>query len=259
VRGVLLDPVSGRPEGAPVTVKECERVQRMWTSSRFRRTALDREQARWEGRRELPEAVLRHLEMARAEAGPGERRGSLNTWSETLFSSTATETALTAAAEAVVFPSSANMGLYGGVAGGYLAPHRTLHLRVGGQASSAATPGTFLWGLRWGGIAGTVLVKSNGAGATGTAVTGTASLTNVFWRAEWYLTCRLDGTAGSIIATGILESELIPTKFAVTFPLTAPAAVTVDTTVFKDLAFTYQPSLTTASFAGMQYTLESMN
>jgi hypothetical protein len=265
MRGVLLDPVSGRPEGAPVSVRECERVQRLWTASRFRRSALDQEQERWERRgremRDLPEGILRHLEMARAEAGPGEKRGSLNTWSETLYSSIVTETALTAAAEAVVYPASTAVGVYGGIPGGYMVQHRTLHLRCAGQVTTAATPGTMLWGLRWGGVAGVVLVRSNGAGATGTAITMAASQTNVFWRAEWYITCRAEGsgTTGSLFATGIMETEAIPTKFSVTFPLTAPAAVGVDTTTFKDLALTHTPSVATASFAGMQYTLESMN
>lgn len=231
----------------------------MFTAARFRRTALDRDQQRHE-LRGAPESVLRYLEMARAEAGPGEKRGSLNTWSETLYSSIVSEAALTAAAEAIVFPTSANLGYYGGVSGGYMKTGRTLRLRVAGQASTAATPGTALWALRWGGIAGNVLVKSNGASVTGTAVTMTASQTNVYWRAELYVTCRTEGLLGSLFAHGIFESALIPTSGYVTFPLTAPAAVTsLDLVNFKDLAFTHSPSLGTASFAGMSFMFESMN
>lgn len=223
---------------------------------------LEAEIRRWEarGKRSIPDSILEHLTRARDLRGPFEPRGSLNTWSETLYSSTATETALTAAAAAAIFPVSTVPGYYGGIPGGYLVPHRTLHLRVAGQISTAATPGTFLWKIMWGGNAGVALVASGGAGATGTAVTGTASLTNSFWRAEVYLTARGDlSTTAALFCTGILEGDIIPTTGYVTFPKTAPATVNGDTTVFKDLAFQHTPSLATASIAGMQFTLESMN
>lgn len=226
---------------------------------RPRFSKLENEIARQEAMGRVPDHVLEQLDRARELRGPLEPRGSLNTWQETLYSSIATETALTAAAEAVVFPSSTVSGYYGGVPGGYMMPHRTLHLRIGGQLSTAATPGTMLWAIRWGGIAGTVLVKSNGAGATGTAITMAASQTTTFWRGEFYITCRTDGASGTLLASGILESEAIPTKNMVTFPLTAPAAVTANTIIYTDLAFTHQPSVATASFGGMQYTLTSLN
>lgn len=223
---------------------------------------LESEIRRWEsrGKRSIPDAILEHLNRARDLRGPFEPRGSLNTWSETLYSSTVNETALTAAAEAVMFPASTVPGFYGGMPGGYMSPHRTLHLRCAGQLSTAATPGTFLFRIRWGGVAGTVLVASGGAGATGTAVTMAASQTNVFWRAEWYITARGDiSTTAALFASGIMETAGVPTTQNLYFPATAPASVNADTTVFKDLAITHQPSLATASIAGMQYTLESMN
>jgi hypothetical protein len=165
-----------------------------------------------------------------------------------------------AAAEGVLFPASTVPNWYGFIPGGYMLPHRTLHLRVAGQLSTAATPGTFLDRVRWGGVAGTALVASGGAGATGTATTMAASQTNVFWRAELYITARGDiGTSAPVFATGIIESTAIPTTNNITFPNTAPAAVNVDTSTGKDLAYTHTPSLATASRAGMQYTLESMN
>jgi hypothetical protein len=227
---------------------------------RSRYTKLENEIARLEALRRAPAFLLEQLDRARELRGPFEPRGSLNTWSETLYSSTATETALTAAAAASIFPASTVPGYYGGVPGGYMVPHRTLHLRVAGQVTTAATPGTFLWKLMWGGNAGTALVASGGAGATGTAITGTASLTNSFWRMEFYITARGDiGTAAAMLATGIFEGDLIPTTGYATFPKTAPAAVNVDTTTFKDLAVQHTPSLTTASIAGMQFTLEAIN
>jgi hypothetical protein len=210
--------------------------------------------------RGAPDHVLDLLDKARELRGPYEPRGSLNTWSETLYSSTVSETALTAAAEAVVFPTSTVPGWYGFIPGGYMVPHRTLHFRIAGQLSTAATPGTMLWRVRWGGLAGTVLVASGGAGATGTALTMSASQTNAFWRAEVYVTARGDiSVTAALLATGIIETNSIPTTFATTFPVTAPAPVNADTSTGKDLSFTHTPSLATASFQGLQYTLESMN
>lgn len=215
--------------------------------------------------RGAPQHILNHLEMARKLRDDWKRpMASLNSWSETIYSSTVTETALTAAANAAIFPVSTKWKYYGLIPGGYMNRTKTLHLRVAGQDSTAATPGTGLWIIKWGGAAGTALVASNGAGATGTAITLAASQTNTFWRGEFYVTARVgieDGATGSLFATGILESEIIPTKGSVTFPLTAPAAVTINNmhTTDADLCLTYTPSLATGSLAGMQYTLESMN
>jgi hypothetical protein len=238
-------------------------MSKLWLPNgrRPRFTRLENHLALQEARRRIPDHILEMLDRARELKGPFEPRLSMNTWQETLYSSIATETALTAAAEAVVYPASSQPGFYGAIPGAYMLPHRTLHLRMAGQLSTAATPGTMLWKLRWGGVGGTVLVASGGAGATGTAITMAASQTNAFWRCELWITCRADGsgTAGSLIASGVFESPGIPTTNQTTFPATAPAAVGVDTTTAKDLAFTHTPSLTTASFAGMQYTLASLN
>lgn len=233
-----------------------------------REFTYEHEMRRWEQwakrTRQAPDAIIHHLDMARALRDDPFAPAASDGFEETIYSSTATETALTAASEAAIFPVSTKWKYYGLIPGGYMRTTRTLHLRVAGQLSTAATPGTFLWAVRWGGAAGTVLVKSNGAGATGTAITMAASQTNVFWRAEFYVTARVgadSGATGSLFCTGILESEAIPTKNAVWFPLNTPAAVTVNNmhTTDADLTFTHTPSLTTASLAGMQYTLESMN
>lgn len=232
---------------------------------RPRFTKLENHMAYQEAMGRAPDFVLEQLDRARELRGPFEPRGSLNSWQETLFSSIATETALTAAAEASPYPvpAASTPGFYGGIPGGYLVQHRTLHLRVAGQLSTAATPGTFLWKMRWANTAtgGVVLVASGGAGATGTAITMAASQTNAFWRAEFYITCRAEGsgTAGSLIATGVLESPGIPTTNQTTFPATAPAAVGVDTTTAQQVIFTHTPSLATASLAGMQYVFTSLN
>jgi hypothetical protein len=225
-------------------------MSKLWLPNgrRPRFTRLENHIALQEARKRIPDHILEMLDKARELRGPFEPRLSLNTWQETLYTSIVTETALTAAAEAVVFPASSQPGDYGAIPGAYMIQHRTLHLRIAGQLSTAATPGTMLWKLRWGGLAGTVLTMA-------------ASQTNAFWRAEFYITCRAEGTgtSGSLIATGVFESPGIPTTNQTTFPATAPAAVGVNTKTTQDLAFTHTPSLATASFAGMQYTLASLN
>jgi hypothetical protein len=235
---------------------------------RPRFTRLENELLRKELDVDFPEHILELLDKARELRGPFEPRLSMNTWHETLYSSTVSETALTAAAEAVVFPASSQPGIYGAIPGGYMVPHRTLKLRIAGQMTIAVTtPGTFLWRLRWGGVAGTALVASGGAGATGTALTPlTTGFTNIFWEAEFYVNQRGDvssATAGSLLATGYMKNaafDAAAVRNMVPFPATAPAAVgSLDTTTTKDLAFTHTPSLTTASIQGMQYLLSSLN
>lgn len=273
MRGVLLDPVTGRPAGGPVhrdpgdeylarrefgVLEFDPRTGRRWGEPTCEDDAIARDAVL-----RAPAHVLESLHRARELHGAMDIRNSLNSWNEVKFSSVADEAALTAAAEAVVFPASTREYYYGLIPGGAMVAHKTYHLRVSGQLSTAATPGTMLWAVRWGGLAGAALVKSNGAGATGTAITMAASQTNTFWRAEFYLTSRgsvASPTSLALICSGILETEAIPTKNMVTFPLTAPAQVaSLDGTTDKDLAITHTPSLATASFAGRQYTLTSLN
>jgi hypothetical protein len=201
-----------------------------------------------------PENVMESLRRATELRGPFEPRGSLQSWQETLYSSIATETALTAAAVGYLFPN-----YYGGpIPPLYLVQHRTLHLRIAGQLSAAATPGTFTAALKL-----RALADAASAGvtlATSAATTMTASATNVSWRAEFYMTCRSEGVSGTILATGIFEcSGGIPTTGAMHLPASAPAVATVDTTITKYVTFTHSPSLATASIAGFQYTLSSLN
>lgn len=200
-----------------------------------------------------PENVLASLRRATELRGPFEPRGSLQTWQETLYSSLVTETALTAAAEAYLYPN-----YYGGpIPPQYMIPHRTLHLRIAGQTSTAATPGTFTEKIKW-----SALTDAATAGvtlATSAATTMAASQTNITWRAEVYITCRTEGTSGTFMATGIWESAAIPTTAQFLLPASAPATATVDTTTTKYLTLTHTPSLATASIAGVQYTLSALN
>lgn len=226
MRGLVLDPTTGRPFATPETVSEARRQRAI---------------------RRAPAHVLDSLERARELHGPWEPRASLQTWHETLYSSIATETALTAAAIGLVFPA-----YYGNIPANYLQPHRTLHLRVFGQLSTAATPGTFLEQIRLDTTGGTVLVAT-------AATTMSATQTNISWRGEWYLTCRTDGTAGTVFCSGIIESAAIPTTGQMVAPPSAPATAACDTTVAHSIVLAHTPSLATASMQGMQWTFDTLN
>lgn len=254
MRGTILDPISGKPID-----------HRGWGDDDLARKVhegfeLAREHRRLERAAfphpigtNVPPHVLANLDKAAQEGGRfNSIRNSRNDWQETLFQSTQTETALTAAAEAVIFPASTVPEVYGAIPGGYMEQGRCLHLRVFGQCSTAATPGTFTFRIRWGGVAGTLLAAS-------AATTMSASQTNVSWRGEFYIVCRSSGSSGSLLATGIIESAAIPTTGQFLIPATAPAPVTATTLATTDLALTHNPSLATASLAGVSYTLESLN
>lgn len=101
---------------------------------------------------------------------------------------------------------------------------------AGGIFSTAAsTPGTLTLGVYYGGIAGLAL-------ATGGAITPTVSAASWPWRIEYTGVVTATGTAGTIEGQGFLQLGTSLTAFSITpIPVTAPAAVTIDTTTAKAL------------------------
>jgi hypothetical protein len=105
-----------------------------------------------------------------------------------------------------------------------------------GKATTDGTAGNYVFEIGYGaGDAPTVL-------AAGATVAGTVSQTNISWYARAYIDCRTYGTAGTVRAWGqwspavaLLASTLQP----YIFPASAPADVTVDTTVGTN-ALTFQ-------------------
>lgn len=174
------------------------------------------------------------------------------TWRETLFASIADVGPLTAAAEALIATDVT-------LPAGYMYAGRVLKATLHGRASNAVTtPGTLQIRSRWGGLAGTLLHD------TGAMTQNVIVQTNKSWMAEFLFICRSVGTAGSILPTGWMTRG---NRAAAAFtdptvdqiPQTAPAAVSVDTTIAKVLSFTATPSLTTASITCHSYVLEALN
>lgn len=114
------------------------------------------------------------------------------------------------------------------IPGNSLQPGSTIKLEAWGVASNTGTP-TLALGVYLGGVAGTALAVS-------AAKTTTTAMTNWEWHLWWTGRVIAAGTSGQIIGSGYwrLPTSLTAwTEFRL--PETAPAAVTVDTTIQKFL------------------------
>ncbi len=179
----------------------------------------------------------------------------MQTWRQTLYTTIADGTAVTAAAETILVPDYT-------LPAGYLYPGSLLKYTLFGRMSSViTTPGTFTWRLRWGGAGGVSLAASGAI-----APDSTAASTNIAWWAEFYVQCRSVGTAGTAMCWGRCWPGNDVTVSAVTylnnqalaFP-DAAAVATIDTTTAKAISPTVQPSLTTGSVTCHHALLESLS
>lgn len=137
------------------------------------------------------------------------------------------------------------------VPGFYLAPYKTLYWWAFGVLSNVVTtPGTFILRVRWGGVAGTVLLQS------GAQNLDTTARTNSIWCAEGWHVCRSTGSSGSFMSGGIMHNNVLSSTAANLLPALlgsagAPlasgnVAVTVDTTIAKLFSITGQFSVATS-------------
>lgn len=145
---------------------------------------------------------------------------------------------------------------------------RKLRLTANGNYSTLGSGTvTLVFGVRWGGVAGTLITKT-------AAITQLVSMTNAFWEVELILTVRSNGSAGSIIGDGhaIVFGATAPTVGSATgapaiAPFTAggqtaPAAVSsLDLTAPTALSFTVTHGASNASntITCQDYLLESLN
>lgn len=171
-------------------------------------------------------------------------------WDELIYEQMGSGPTLTAAAEALMVADV-------NIPPAYMVAKRILCVRLWGKASNAVTtPGTLTLRIRWGGLAGTVLVASN-------AMTQNVIVqTDKTWFAEADIQCLSEGTTGTFLTVGrITRGNQAAAAVADMTPDMWPAAslapVTVDTTTLKLLSITAQPSLTTASLTCMGYQLYS--
>lgn len=159
--------------------------------------------------------------------------------------------------ETIVFPDVT-------IPANYMQDGRVLRATLFGQYSTTGTP-TLAFSVRWGGVAGTLLCKSNAE----TLPTVTAAA----WSLQFFVQTRSNGSSGTLMANG--EAHLFAgvsgtvastTGAAGITPMTAggvitPAAATVDLTTDKALSVTATWSAASASntLTGLNYVIESLN
>lgn len=181
-------------------------------------------------------------------------------WAETIAWATASGTAVTnTTTETIIFPNVT-------VPANYMQDGRTLQLRAIGQWSSGTGPPTLIFGLRWGGVAGTMLCKT-------AACTLVASVTAAVWDLDISMTTRSNGSAGTVMANGtarvfagVAGTVASATGEGLVTPMTvagvlAPAVATVDLTADTALSLTatWSASSTSHTLTGLNYVLTSCN
>lgn len=172
-------------------------------------------------------------------------------WEEALTWATQDGTAVAnTVTETIAFPDVP-------IPAGYMADGRVLRLTASGQLSTTGTP-TLIYRVRWGGVAGTVI------GLTETLTMG-SGVTAVNWLVTGLLQTRSNGSSGSLIFSGqVLVHSAAGTVLQNVFGVSgfdAPAAVTADLSVDKDLSLTVQWGTASASntLTGKTYVVESLN
>jgi hypothetical protein len=219
------------------------------------RTWTDASDPNWFER--LPEKVKRNLDKAGEVAGPFGPRASGLGWEEVIYTPNADGTAITAAAETILLPDFS-------IPASYMTVGKILKYTIMGRQSTAiTTPGTIIHRLRWGGVAGVVIVLS------GTfAPDPTAAATNLTWMIEYWMQCRTVGATGSAMGFGRIEWSDYDDATTATIvgnlnmrmaPTSAPAVATIDTTIDKLLSATYTSSVATASVQTHVGILEACN
>lgn len=182
-------------------------------------------------------------------------------WEETLDTITADGTQISnTVTETIVCPDF-NIPAF------YMAPGRTLRILAFGVVSNVVTtPGTLILRVRWGGVAGVVLLASAAQGLDTTA------RTNALWALEAIIVCRTSGATGTFMSGGEMKNiNLLSSTAANLLPAllgsagtplaSGNVAVTVDTTIAKLLSVTAQFSVATSptNLTCQQRLLEVLN
>lgn len=172
-------------------------------------------------------------------------------WEEGLTWATSDATAVAStASETIAVPNVT-------IPANYMQDGRTIRITAFGKLSTTGTP-TMIFGLRWGGVAGTLLAQTE-------AITCANGAANTMWYVQLYVTTRTNGSTGTLFVTGNTMVNLTSsTNTAQVFGVSgfdAPAAVTVDLTADTALAFTATWSASSASntLTTNQYYIEAIN
>lgn len=180
-------------------------------------------------------------------------------WTEQIAWATNSGTAVAStAAETILFPNVT-------VPANYMQDGRTLRIRAFGQYSNTGTP-TMIFGLRWGGVAGTLLAKT-------AAITTPSGVTAAGWEVMCMIQTRSNGATGTIMANGhaivyaaVATTVASATGNAAVTPMmnggtVTPAVATVDLTADTalSLTLTWSASSSSNTATGLNYELDSKN
>ena len=188
-------------------------------------------------------------------------------WNEGIFWAVASGTAVaTSVTETILFPNQT-------LPANYLQDGRALRLRIYGAYGTTTGSNTMTFGVRWGGVAGTVLASS-GATVLSASFGGGASMTAIF-SANMIIQTRSNGSTGTLFTNGDLTyySATVPTggtvlNYGMPSQLVSgstggstPVAVTADLTADTALSVTVQWGTSNAanSIRGDMYLGESLN
>lgn len=210
--------------------------------------------------REDRAGLLRIAENLSKDYDPFGPRGSNQGWEECIYRVSADGAQVSATVTETIMVPDITLNA------NYLTVGKTLKYTVYFDWSTViTTPGTMTLRLRWGGVAGVILAASGAF-----APDPTAASTTVSGMVEFLLTGRAEGTSGSAFCMGNMllsdfddatTTSIIGNLNMVLIPPSAPAAVTIDTTIAKALSPTVQFSVATAGtqFRAHLATLEALN
>lgn len=191
---------------------------------------------------EVPTHIMDNLRRAAEDVH--DVRAGMQGWEEVVYGLTTDGAAITnTVTETImlpnfIWPNAGPQALYVG---------KQILITLWGRVSTVVTtPGTITFRLRWGGVAGTLIVTSKAQRPKTTVSTNMAS------RVIFEMTCRAIGSAGSVFSMGKCDlSNTIADAAAPgeeTWP-DAPTPTTIDTTAASALSPTIQFSVATATTA----------
>ncbi len=181
-------------------------------------------------------------------------------WAETTFWATASGTPVTnTTTETIIFPNVT-------IPANTMQDGRRLSIRAIGQWSTGTGPPTLIFGLRWGGVAGTMLCKT-------AACTTVASVTAAVWDLDIVVQTRSNGSGATVMAlgtarvfAGVAGTVASATGEGLVTPMTvagvlAPAIATIDATADTALSLTatWSASSTSHTLTGLDYSMRIEN
>lgn len=241
MRGILLDPKTGRPQDEfSIVEQNAALAAAAERDGRFKR-------------------VVRFLERGQELGEVGPRMVGGTAWRDYVPGCEymiASQSPVAGTAEALLWPAPFTF-----IPAGFLQPGKALHLTVWGKLTTAgASPGTLTLTARYGTTTG-----GTSLGASAASPTFATTQTNITWRAELDLYCQAAGTSGSAVLFG--KWETTPATFATTagmvagllIPASAPAATTIDTTTAQGLLLDATLGSASDNMTVMGLTFESVN